>query len=383
MAARTASLKSPAALVRARLQAMLYHARLGRLGRLGAMAGGGGGSPSITSPGSIDAQPLVGQVVSIVEPSVTGASSTAYQWYRGAPTTTPIGGATSASYTAVSADYGLTLYRRATYTSAGGDTVDDLQAPNVVGQQFFEDFSGMTNGDNSATILAYGWTRNSTSFDFEAITDADAPSGLGLNWWGTAVQTRSLYRNDWDTFSNANSADDYEELILYKHLTNASRVMLRPHNGAGLVGTALGAGFAIRLGVLFFQLPGEDPNDPAATGSTNLGALTIGQMYWFRKRSSGATAEYKFWNSTVSEPDAWNSRTHGSALANRGPTIGYRAGGASDKQRILYMSSGHRTSAPFPVDFELPLPSSADVMIYAASASASSFVTNGLITWSF
>ena len=45
-------------------------------------------APVITSPGSIDAQPLVGQVVSIVEPSVTDASSVAYQWYRGAPTTT-------------------------------------------------------------------------------------------------------------------------------------------------------------------------------------------------------------------------------------------------------------------------------------------------------
>jgi len=338
-------------------------------------------APVIALAGSIDAQPIVGQASSTIEPTVTGATSTTYQWYRGAPTTTPIGGATSIGYTPVDADYSLTLYRRATYTNATGSTVEDIPAPSATGKQFSETFGAMTSGDNTATFLAYGWTRSNTGIEALVATETEGPSTKSVTWWGTPASFRNIYRTDWDTFSNTNSADDYEELFLYKHQTAAARMSLRPHNGVGTVGTSAGAGFVIRLNNVYAQLPGDDPNE---AHGTFLRTLTVGNYYWFRKRSSGTTAQFKCWGSTVSEPSAFDtSRTYGSALTNRGPSFGYRAGTASDIQRMLYISSGHRAPAPYPADFELPLPSSADLMTYAAESSASSFTTNSLITWSF
>lgn len=338
---------------------------------------GGGAAPSapvvVIAP-SIIAQPLVGVPVEMDEGMVTGATSTTYQWYRGAPPTTPISGATSAGPTPADTEYNFLLYRRTTYTNAAGSTVVDTAAPGVTGKVFFENFSGMTNGDVTATILAYGWTRSTTGIDVQAVTDADAPSGKGMDWWGTANSFRNIYRNDWDSFSNANSADPYEELFFYKHQTAVPRMSLRPHNGAGTTGANAGPGFSIRLNNVYAQLPGDDPD---ATVGTLVRALTVGLKYWFRKRSIGSTCYYKVWLSTVPEPEFWDvTRVHGSALANRGPSLGYRQGAGTDKQRVLYMSSAHNAAAPYPVGFELPLPTSADAMTYAASSAATSFAQN-------
>ena len=346
--------------------------RLG-MGRGGA-GGGGPVAPVVVIAPSIIAQPLVGQAVEVDEGSVTGATSTTYQWYRGAPPTTPISGATTAAYTPVDADYSLTLYRRTTYTNVAGSTVVDTTAPAVTGKTYFENFSGMTNGDVTATVLAYGWSRSATTIEVQAVTDADAPSGKGLDWWGTPNSFRNFYRTDWDTFSNTYSADPYEELFFYKHQTAAPRMSLRPHNGVGTIGANAGPGFTIRFGNIYAQLPGDDPNE---AHGTLVRAVTIGLKYWLRKRSVGNTCYYKVWLSTVPEPESWDiTRVHGSALANRGPCLGYRAGAGTDKQRMLYMSSAHNATAPYPADFELPAPSSADVMTYAASSSNTSFAQN-------
>ena len=342
----------------------------------------GGGvpvAPVVALPGSIDEQPLVGRSVLLTEPSVTGATSTAYQWYRGAPPTTPISGATSAAYTAVVADYGLTLYRRGTYTNATGSTVEDMAAPSVTGRQFSEDFSGMTVGDTDATVNAYGWA--STSIDLNVITEAEAPRGKALTWSGTgASDARYAVRSDADTWSASYSTDPTEVLWLLR-VKNTDRWFFRPSNNDTPTGLALGAGFGLRLGVLLAQLPGDDPNLAAGV---NLGTLTNDQYVWCKVGTNGTLAQYKYWDISVSEPVAWTNRTHSGSIAMRGPlALGNRTGSTANDSTCLYMSSGHNCAAPFPTDFELPLPSSVDAMSFAAASTQTSFVQNALITWNF
>lgn len=105
---------------------------------------GGAANPIIVSPGSIDAQPLVGQVVLVTEPEVTGATSTAYQWYDGDPvgSGTPISGWTGATPTPTDTQYALSapIWRRATYTNDAGSVIEDMQAPAVVGFVWSDDF---------------------------------------------------------------------------------------------------------------------------------------------------------------------------------------------------------------------------------------------------
>jgi hypothetical protein len=356
--------------------------------RLGSALVGGVVLPSVLTVGSVNAQPIVGQPLFVTEPTFSDADSVTLQVWNGDPDSggTAISGATSLAWTPTDTEYAATLYIRWTATNDNGYVTFTAASSVVVGKVFSDDFSVQTAGDNTATFLADGWTRSGTGIEALIATEAQAPtSGKALTWWGTPNSLRHFYRNDWDIFSNAHGTDDYEELFLYKHQTAAGRFVLRPHNGAAAVHTTVGPGFAIRLGVLYAQLPGEDPNDPAAAGSTNLGPLTVGTSYWLRKRSVGAVAYYKKWELGDPEPASWGAiRTHSAAMTNRGPSISYRAGTASDIQRLLFVSSGHRAPAPYPVGYEAPIGESSDPMTYAASASATSFAQNdGAITYTF
>ena len=341
---------------------------------------GGGAAPSapvvVIAP-SIIAQPLVGVPVEMDEGLVTGATSTTYQWYRGAPTTTPISGAIAAGYAPVDADYSLTLYRRTTYTNAAGSTVVDVAAPGITGARIVNDWSALTIGDNTAAILTKGYGRSSgpgTQYaQGVAVAETKSPSGKSVSVSAGSADQNLLYKSESDTFFGTNAwSTFYEDLHLIKQIGTG-----RFHARGKMVPATTGvwdfaAGFSVRFQYCYHQLPGEDPNDGAGT---YLATLTAGEYYFIRHRMTGTSSQIKVWGYGNPEPDAWDStRTHGSALVGRGPGCGSRTTEAA--QTFVWSSCGGNTTAPLPVGYVDPPPSSSDLMTYAASSAGTSVTQN-------
>jgi hypothetical protein len=344
-----------------------------------AAAAGGGPAPAapvIVTAGSIDEQPLVGQSVLGTEPTVTGADSVAYQWYRGAPTTTAIGGATSATYTAVAGDYGLVLYRRATYTNGAGPTVEDLAAPDIVGAQFVEDFGGFTVGDDTTDILAAGWFRwaGGTQLWAGAIaTLAGGPSGKAMQFSAGTADNLGGARTDWDTFFATNSwTTKYQFLALIKADGAGARLGLRGKTISAVTGVLdadLAAGVNLRLGVPALCLPGESVNSNPAAGL--LSALTGDADYFIRFEAEGAVAKVKIWLASAPEPETWTlTRPHGSTLTGRGPSLVARTTG--DSQSVMFLSCAGNAAAPFWSGYVPPVEVVTDPTDFAAASSVSS-----------
>ncbi len=336
------------------------------------------GVPVIVLPGSIDAQPLVGQPILVTDPTVSGATSTAYQWYDGDPagSGTPISGWTSAAPTPTATQYALAapIWRRATYTNASGSVTEALEAPGVVGFVWQDDFASLAVGDNTTAILAAGYTRwssNATTLYWagSVVANADAPAGRGISFNTANAANHAASPNAPVTFLAANGFGYYEELIMFVHDGTGGRFAFRGRGSVGVDYPPMTAGLSIRLNAAQHQLPGEDPNNTAGTG---MGTLTANAVYFVRHRIQGNESRLKIWLASAAEPD-WslaNVRTHTSALAAYGPGMGARVTGYS--KTCLYMSCGANTPAPFWSGYAPPAEVITDPMAYSASASATS-----------
>lgn len=136
----------------------------------------GGGVPiSTVAPALDDTSLSMGDTVNVSTGTWTGApTSYAYQWYRGA---TPIGGATTNSYTAVLADADSVLSCVVTATNATGDSdpVSSNASDAVV-------FVGALNAIDSKVILAWGLQRfysaNAEALEVRRSSDSTA-QGVG------------------------------------------------------------------------------------------------------------------------------------------------------------------------------------------------------------
>jgi hypothetical protein len=367
------------------------------LGFTALRASGGGPAPAapvIVTPGSIDEQPLVGQALLLTEPDVTGATSTAYQWYEGDPDTAdPISGATSASFTPTATEYALTvpIWRRATYTNATGPTVEDLEAPAIVGVKFQEDFAAFTDGDDTTDIVAAGWTRWSSHASVQywaGVIGAEAggPSGKAIRYsTTTGGTTMGAARTDWYDFFNTNGWQTrYQYLALFKADGEGARLAIRSKTGTAVqsvVQADIGAGLNVRLNVPALCLPGEDINVSPAPGI--MAALTANELYFVRGESEGAVEKIKIWLATDPEPSTWTlTRTHSGAITGRGPGLHARTSG--DAQSVLFLSCAGNADAPFWPGYVSPPAGGADPMEYTAPAPATSFEQNdGLIVWTW
>ena len=344
-----------------------------RLSRLGAMAGGGGGSPSITSPGSIDAQPLVGQVVSIVEPLVTGASSVAYQWYDGLPPTTAISGWTSAAPTPTDTQYAYTsrLWRRATYTNGAGDTVEELEAPDRVGRVYSDDFAGYSISDT--------WTQLDTLYDRSGsvnttvVSKAEGPAGKALTVQATTSSNRVIVLTAAATFGAANVANTgrVQGLWALEH-TRASegRYYMRFPN-TGLTTTA-GGGVTVYCTSTqsFMRLQVDTDSAPDNLG-TLLAMLTVGAKYFLRCEHEGATVRAKVWALGDTEPD-WVERVCSTSFTPYTPFFGtrYALSVPANQFDLLYWSAGFNADAPFWSGYVPPPAVFADPIAYEGATSA-------------
>lgn len=336
---------------------------------------GGGSAPVVATSASILSQPLVGTVVELSEATVTGATSTSYQWYEGDPedSGTTITGATSAGFTPTSAEYGSVLYRRATYTNAAGSTVEDIAAPAMTGAVFSEDFSGFTSGDTITEILAAGWTRasetaNQNLWTASIVTDSGGPSGKAISFGTVSTVSVIGFRNDTDSFFGANSWQDYyEELFLVKHETNSHRIALRGKRTSANTNIAyanLGPGLNIRLNAPYLALPGEDFNAQPGTALTSWTA----QYYWVRQRFQGNTLRVKVWVKDTPEPTDWTAdRVHTETLTARGPALGAYISGVN--RVVNYFSCGGNAPAPFWPGFIPPVAAFSDSYDFAAASS--------------
>ncbi len=353
--------------------------------RLGRMQGGGG-SPSITSPGSIDEQPLVGVQIALTEPNVTGADSVAYLWYNGDPDASGvvISGLTSAVPTPTDAIYGNDLWRLATYTNAVDSTVEKLHAPAIVGVIFTEDFSGFTIGNVIADIIAAGWIKwsDTTILNMAGtiISAGGGPSGKAIAYLSSSY-FGGLCRADWDTFFAAKGwSTKYQYLIMFKDDAVASRNAFRSRTTGTATNNNFGAGYNIRLGVPALCLPLESVNTSPVAGV--LPALTTDAVYFVRGESNGVTAKVRTWLVSDPEPETWDlTRDYGSTIAGRGPSLISKG---TDDMTVLYMSCAGNTDAPFWPGFDPPVPPPTDPMEYSAPVAASSFSQNGgLIVWNW
>ena len=341
---------------------------------------GAASAPTITSPGSITDQPLIGQVVLGVEPTITGAESVAYQWYQGAPTTTPISGATSADYTPVDADYSLTLYRRATYTNATGDTVEDLAAPAVVGKQYADDWASYTAGD-TWTQLDTLYNRNNDSHNNLIEVEAGAPAGKSNRLSVAQLNTGVAFLEAAGTFGATNNATKttyMESLFCFRHIGgNNSRYML---------GHTVPTQNWIDM---FCKIVNDRVvmEDDTGLSALDIGGVVSGSTYFLRLQLDNAlNMKARYWLKDASEPEAWNTRiVTGSALR---PSAAFGTEFASSTPypcvNLLYWSTGYNAPAPYWPTYDAPLPISSDPFTYSASSADTSFSQNsGAVVWTF
>ncbi len=324
-------------------------------------------APVITSPGSIDAQPLVGQVVSIVEPSVTDASSVAYQWYSGPPPTTPIGGWASAIPTPTDTQYAFDLWRRATYTNATGDTVEDLQAPGVVGKTYSDTFSGKSPGD-VWTQFDTLYDRTATQIDPLAITDAAAPSGKSVTIKPATSAVRAIWLGAAATFGAAQAAKTTrtQGVFVWRHTgTNGGRYLLR------YVSSTLAwitPGVTVYQGKVRLQINTEAEDQDIGT---LLGTMAVGDVGCLRLEQEGVTIKAKFWIYGDPEPTSWTSRTCTLSYTPPAPAFGtrYASSFPAPQYDLWYWSGGYNADAPFWNGYVPPPPDFSDAMVYAAPSS--------------
>lgn len=337
-------------------------------------------TPVIVSPGNIDAQPLVGQAMLVAEPEVTGATSTAYQWYDGDPANggVALSGLTSATFTPTATQYALSapVWRRATYTNDSGSVIEDLQAPAVVGFVWSDDFSALAVGADTAAIVAAGYTQWSNAagqaWTGAVVAAADGPAGKGVSFTTSSTAIYGASPNAPAAFLPANGFDYYEELIMFVHDGTGGRFAFRGKNQASNINvplTNLAPGLSIRLNAAHHQLPGDDPTNTAGTG---MGSLTANSVYFVRHRIQGNESRLKIWLASEAEPN-WslaNVRTYGSPLGTYGPGMLARITGHS--KTCLYMACGANTPAPYWPGYVPPAEVITDPMAYSASASATS-----------
>lgn len=341
--------------------------------RINRLAGSVSVTPAVDVPGTINAQPLIGTIVELTEPEVTGVTSIVYQWYRGAPTTTAISGATSADYTPVDADFNLTLYRRATYTNATGDTIEDLEAPAVVGRVYSEDWAGYTVG-NTLTEIEVLYDRNSGSgFSASITSDTEGPAGKAAMMNVSVSNQRGMWRADAQSFGNTNSANvtKTQALFFFQHLDVAAsgRYPLR------FVGTDA---FTWNPGVFVYnnncrlQIDSDGIN---VNVGTSLGTLVSGTYYWLRLEQEGTTIRGSLWESGDPEPSSWQAeRTNAASFTSTAPLMGVRHSSSNpeDLVEILYWSCGYNAQATYWPGFSPPPPSTSDPMTFAAASSVTS-----------
>lgn len=327
--------------------------------------------PVIVSPGSIEAQPLVGQAMLVAEPEVTGATSTAYQWYDGDPagSGTPISGWTSAAPTPTATQYALAapIWRRATYTNDAGSVVEDLQAPAVVGHQFREDWSGFAVG-NTWTQIDTTYNRTASGVDTTVVADAAAPAGRAVQVIATTTNPRPIWNAAEAAFGASVSAttNRIQGLFLFKHTgTNSGRYWLRFINSA-LTDVAF-PGVTVFNGNCRLQINTDTSSDNVGE---LLGTLTPGSYYWLRLEQAGVNIRGKLWAFGSPEPAAFVGRVCSAAFSPPAPCFGprYASSVPAAQFDLLYRSAGYNADAPFWFGF-LPPPPAAPDMEYAASAS--------------
>ena len=347
--------------------------------------------PVIVSPGSIDTQPLVGQPILVTDPTVTGATSIAYQWYDGDPagSGTAISGWTGAAPTPTATQYALAapIWRRATYTNDAGSVVEDLQAPAIVGVVFVEDFSSWAVGNTQANLIAGGWARSSstgTQYWVADIVSLDGgPSGKAMDFGTNNASVNMAYRSDIDAFFGANGHQTKMQILALIETDNTtSRYAIRGKTTSAvnsLTLSDLSAGANIRNNVPALQLPGEDIN----VNTSNLPTLASNTQYFVRIECEGAVARLKIWPAAEPEPAAWTTtRTHGSPIISRGPAFTARTTG--ERLSVLYVSCAGNREAPFWSGYVPPIIVPVDPMEYSASGPASSFGQNDdMIVWNF
>ena len=337
----------------------------------------GGGvpvAPAVVIAPSIIAQPLVGQAVEMDEGLVTGATSTTYQWYSGAPTATPISGATSVGLTPADTEYGVTLYRRTTYTNAAGSTVVDVAAPAVTGKTYSDDWAGYTVG-NTWTQLDTLYNRNSTQIDLDVISDASGPAGKSISVDAATSNFRAVWLAGASTFGIAQAASTSrtQGLYLFKHIgTNSGRYLIRFINDAL---TGAGPGLLVFNGTAWLQINTDSEN--AAVG-TNMGALTVNSYYWVRIEQAADTIKAKLWDFGDAEPASFTSRACSVSIDPPAPAFGCRFASAFPAAQfdLLYWSGGYNADAPYWAGFVPPIAVSTDPMTYAASSSGTSITQN-------
>lgn len=334
--------------------------------------------PIIVSPGGVDAQPLVGQPILVSEPTVTGATSTAYQWYDGDPvgSGTPISGWTGATPTPTDTQYALSapIWRRATYTNDAGSVIEDMQAPAVVGFVWSDDFGALAVGANTAAIVAAGYTQwaqvSGQAWIGAVVAAAGGPAGKGIAFTTSGSANYGASPTDVVNFLGANTFGYYEELIMFIHDGTGGRFAFRGKNQASNINMPLAnmaPGLSIRLNVAHHQLPGEDPNNTAGTA---LKTLTANAVYFVRHRIQGNESRLKIWLASEAEPD-WslaNVRTYASPLGTYGPGMVARVAGHT--KTCLFMSCGANAPARFPAGYVPPAEVITDPMVYSASAPA-------------
>jgi hypothetical protein len=356
----------------------------GRVLHHGRAQGGGAAPlpPVIVGAPSILSQPLIGAVVAMDEGEVTGATGIAYQWYEGDPGSggTTVSGATSVTMTPAAAEYGSTLWRRATYSNAAGDTVVDTEAPDIVGAQFINDWSALTITDTITQIDAAGYSRWSDSGGQQTggtvVADAINPAGKAVQVTTASNAVQALFKDAEDTFFGANGwTTFYEDLHLIKHDGVGGRFHLRGKMVSAVTSVSLAntaAGFSVRLHVANHQLPGEDPQNTTGAILT----LTENAYYFVRHRMEGAVSKIKIWLYGDPEPEAWSStRTHGSTLTGRGPSVGSRV--TTFAKTFAWWSCGGNAPAPFWPGFVPPVEEFGDSLDYAAASSGSTVTEFG------
>jgi len=324
-------------------------------------------APSVDVPGEISSQPLVGQVIDLIEPQVTGADSVDYQWYHGAPTTTPIIGANSADYTPVDADYGLVPHLRITYTNAAGDTVVDIAAPDVVGRVFNEDWSAYTAGDTRTQLdTLYDFTTGS-GLGCVILADAAAPSGKVNGVQAAASNARGGWLAEATAFATAKAASTTktQALWVFRHrgVTSTARYSMRFQGQSRLNVYSQNARLQI------------DTQDSNTTAGTFLQALVAGGVYCVRLEQEGAAARIKLWEYGDPEPETWSAT--GTCSVATDPTgtefaVRYTASPTEQVYDIWWHSAGYNADAQFWDSYVPPPPSTSDLLTFSAASSVTS-----------
>lgn len=328
------------------------------------------GEPSLVSAGSIDQQPLVGDVPIATPPVFSGATSTALQWWNGNPDAggVAIAGATSLSWVPTDAEFGGTLYLRHTATGPNGSSTSTAVAPDVVGRVYTESWAGYSIGDTFAQLDA-AYDRTNASFATTVGADATAPSGKSVT---VAIQTSSnlrLWPASFRAFGDANQSNITvnEDRILFLHTgENLARYHFKPITAA----TSSLPGLIVYNGSARMQIGGEDENSNVGT---LMATLTPGTLYWWRGRRQGTSMRGKLWVYGDPEPPTWTERITGSPMLVSTNTIAqrYALTHPANAYSVLWWSMAFNAPAPAWPGFVEPAPSSTDLMTFAAPSESS------------